>query len=329
MLIAGLVVTSVAGLIQSFSINYTMFVILEFLSAITAAGVYPSGFILGMEWAGVEHRVVVSSLIVLPYGMGIMLTGGLAAYARNFRLLLQLTYIPGFIVGVLMLCGSESLRWLLVKGEREKIMKILNKAAKVNNRQLSPESIEIVNKKCENAAANANLTKSKDIDNQNMLKVLFTTKMFVFRFVISSFSWIAAIFFTYGISIVSVTLNSDQYFTYIITALGTIPSSFFTILMLKYVGRPKCTSICFLIAGATIVLTKLVAESHPELAFFLIFTGKCFSTVALGIVYVHTTELWPTPLRQSLMGLSSTIGRVGSILAPLLPLLVRNSAENL
>lgn len=57
-----------------------------------------------------------------------------------------------------------------------------------------------------------------------------------------------------------------------------------------------------------------------RLALFLV--GKyCISIVVTG-VYVYTGELFPTRYRHRLFSFASTVGRLGSILAPLTPALV-------
>lgn len=42
---------------------------------------------------------------------------------------------------------------------------------------------------------------------------------------------------------------------------------------------------------------------------------------AFVIVYIYTTELFPTELRHSLLGFCSMFGRIGSMVAPQVPLL--------
>jgi OCT family organic cation transporter-like MFS transporter 4/5 len=44
--------------------------------------------------------------------------------------------------------------------------------------------------------------------------------------------------------------------------------------------------------------------------------GKLFVTGTFGIIYIYAAELYPTVLRSTGMGLSAVMGRVGSILAP-------------
>ena len=53
--------------------------------------------------------------------------------------------------------------------------------------------------------------------------------------------------------------------------------------------------------------------------------GKVAISGAFGVVYMFTAEIFPTKLRTSLLGLCSMVGRLGSMLAPLTPLLVSQS----
>lgn len=52
--------------------------------------------------------------------------------------------------------------------------------------------------------------------------------------------------------------------------------------------------------------------------------GKFGSTVAFTVLYIISSELFPTPLRHSLIGACSMFGRFGSMAAPQMPLLVCN-----
>jgi OCT family organic cation transporter-like MFS transporter 4/5 len=51
--------------------------------------------------------------------------------------------------------------------------------------------------------------------------------------------------------------------------------------------------------------------------------GKFFISIVLAIAYSFTAELFPTEIRSSMIGLCSTSGRIGGILAPILADVVR------
>jgi len=50
--------------------------------------------------------------------------------------------------------------------------------------------------------------------------------------------------------------------------------------------------------------------------------GKVGVTIGFAVIYFWSAEIFPTVLRNSLMGISSTFARVGSIFAPVIADLV-------
>lgn len=320
-LVIGLILSATTGVLESVAVNYTMFVLCEFLCAGVVCIIYPAAFILGMEWAETKHRVTVTCLVVLSYPFGQALTGIIAYYARNFRIYLRIAFIPAFVAAGLMYFASDSLRWLLVKGKQKKVESLLATAAKVNGRQLSTRTMDLVQEKCEliNVASEKGINQEK---NEGSLKTLLSRKPMIIRFLICSFCWITGTFVNYGVSITSVSLHEDKYISYMIVSIGGIPAGLFTYFLLKYMGRPKCISFSFLMTGAMIIIAKLLPKEYSTLALILFLAGKCFSLHSFTSVYIYTTELWPTPLRHTMMGLCSMLGRIGSIMAPLAPLLV-------
>lgn len=55
----------------------------------------------------------------------------------------------------------------------------------------------------------------------------------------------------------------------------------------------------------------------------LFLCGKFSVVVCFTGIYTYSLELFPTSVRGTLMGVGNTTARVGSMLAPLTPLLVR------
>lgn len=59
----------------------------------------------------------------------------------------------------------------------------------------------------------------------------------------------------------------------------------------------------------------------------LYLAGKVGATMSLNALYVYSAELFPTRARHRLLAACSTLGRLGAILAPLTPLLVRTPLQ--
>lgn len=51
--------------------------------------------------------------------------------------------------------------------------------------------------------------------------------------------------------------------------------------------------------------------------------GKFGATAATSTCYILSSEIFPTHLRHTLMAISSMFGRIGAMVAPQMPLLVR------
>lgn len=66
----------------------------------------------------------------------------------------------------------------------------------------------------------------------------------------------------------------------------------------------------------------MVDLTWPTTLLYLV--GKVAITQAFSGIYMYTSELFPTHARHSLLGFCSMVGRIGSIVAPQMPLLVNN-----
>lgn len=71
----------------------------------------------------------------------------------------------------------------------------------------------------------------------------------------------------------------------------------------------------------TIKFVFFSAMSWLKLTLFLL--GKLGSALCFTGMFTYCLELFPTSVRGSLVGFCNTIGRIGSMLSPLTPLLVR------
>lgn len=295
-----------------------MFVVFEFLDASFASAIYPAALILAMEWASTKRRVMVICLIVLSYPFGQVITAMIASYTHDFRLLLQALSVPSFLIISYYWLAPESLRWLLVNKRYNQTMETVERAARMNNIKLSQRTFDIIADKCKQDTENSD---SKNESESESLKVVFTSKLLLVRFIICTFCWVTCTFVTYGVSIASVSLQGDKYVNYIVVSLGAVPGVFLTFLMLSTLGRRWAICASLFVTGASILASKYLS-SYGVVSLIFFFIGKCFIHHSFTSLYVYTSELWPTNLRHRVMGICSMIARIGSITAPLTPLLV-------
>ncbi|KAK9678949.1 Sugar transporter [Popillia japonica] len=163
------------------------------------------------------------------------------------------------------------------------------------------------------------------------------------------FCWITCAFLFYGLTLNSVALAGNSYLDFILTALVEIPAYALTYVVVDRLGRRWSHFILTaLVEIPAYALTYVVVDRlgrrwsqsgsyfitaiacfvfifiHEEqstlrLCFYLL--GKFGATAAFTIIYVISSEIFPTPLRHSLMGACSMFGRIGSMVSPQMPLL--------
>lgn len=292
-----------------------MFAFLEFLTALVTSGSYMSIFILGMELVGRKKRAIGSVIISFVFSMGQVMLGLLAMYVRKYRLLLRIIYIPTFVVLSYIWIIPESIRYLLSKGRNQDAVAIIQRAAKVNGVKLSDKSLDSL-KECSGSDVVV-------VTKGNFLEVT-KSRILLLRLVNCCFCWFTNGFVYYGLSVQSVVLGGNKYVNFIMVSVGEIPAVALTYVLLQRVGRKWTLSMSMIVAGLVCILSEITpnTDSSGIIRLLLFFTGKCAISVSFYVLYVYTTELYPTFLRQSLMGICSAFGFIGSMLAPQTPLLV-------
>ncbi|VEN56066.1 unnamed protein product [Callosobruchus maculatus] len=141
-LIWGMVLCAICGIVRAFMPTYEWFLVFEFLDAAFGAGTYICGFVLGVELVGPKKRVLTGILSSSCYTFGEIFTAVAAWAVQSWRSLIFVLYSPIFLLISYIWLVPESVRWNLSKGRVEEAKKILRKAAKVNGKELSENTLE-------------------------------------------------------------------------------------------------------------------------------------------------------------------------------------------
>ena len=126
----------------------------------------------------------------------------------------------------------------------------------------------------------------------------------------SFFAWIPSLLVKQGLTI-------TQSFGYsIVIYASQIPGYFSAAFLNERIGRKAVVSTYMLLGGASAIA---LAFSHSELQ--IMFAGMSLSFFMNGAfagVYAYTPEIFPTAVRTTGTGSSSSFGRLGSVSAPIL-----------
>ncbi|XP_045535888.1 organic cation transporter protein isoform X2 [Papilio machaon] len=338
------VLPGVVGLARSFTQDYISYITLEFLDAVVGAGVYSSGFVLALEMVGINRRVLCGNIISSTFALGQALIALIAWAVPNWRTLTRIIYAPSPFFIIYYFLIEESVRWLLTKGKKKKAAKIIFKAAEVNKKKLSPETIRLlteetpveikqtdpVNPNSETLdpekmrAENSNPDKKvpENFEPPSVMLAVLKSRVLMTRLCICAFWWVTVTFIYYGLSINSVSLAGNSYINYILTSLIEIPGYGLSVITLDRFGRKKSIITAYFICGVSLIALPFIPTSMVWLQTSLNLFGKLCISMVFSSIYVYTGELYPTGLRHRMLAACSMTGRIGQMIAPQTPLLM-------
>lgn len=305
MLIFSILITGMVGIIKSFSTNYLMFIILEFLEPALGSGILSAAFILLMEISVSKHRILGASFISIMFAVGEVILGIIAYFIRDWRLLFQILYIPTILFISYYWLIPDSVRWLMVKGRNQEAIKILQTIGKINKKKLSKISIEeILNQKVEFPLQKC------ESDFRTFINSSLLT-----RLVICMFIWMTNTLVYYGLNLNSMLIEGSQHLNFILVCAIEIPAYILNNFISRQVGRRWTIFSSLLICGFSVFGSGFLSD-YPWIKLFLFLVGKFAIALSFVTTYVFTTELFPTNLRHRCIGICSMFGNVGAMVAP-------------
>ncbi|XP_060852099.1 organic cation transporter protein-like [Rhopalosiphum padi] len=331
-IIIGSVLAATCGILRGLSINYTMFLVLEFFDAFFSGGVYSATFIMGIGLVGAKHRVFASTVLSAYYPIGEALVGVLFWYVQDWRKFLIFVNLPGLCFALAYTIIPESVRWMITAGKINEAIEELKYIAKFNGKKLSEESLKKLeafrstNEK-EIEIEETRKRRTTSCSSQQAFKRAMTSKRIIFRLINCSFCWMINTLIYYGLSMSSGSIVGNRYGNFILCSLVEIPALFLVIKIMNNCGRRESQCATLLVCSSLCISIAFVPKHAVILNVLLYLIGKFSITISFVILYMYTAEMFPTEIRHSLLGICSMFGRIGSMVAPQTPLLVTYFGE--
>jgi len=300
------VVNVVSSILMAFSVNFIMFSILRFLVAATCV-VGGTTFVLMMEVVGPSYRVLMGCSFMYFWVAGYLLLAGFGYVIRDWQNLQMAIAFPLLIYLVFFCFFEESPRWLYSKGRTDEADRLMRKIAKINKKEY-PEKIEVI------VSHGTKPVYIWDVCRYPVLRL---------RVVIVYFIWFVCSLVYFGLSLDATGMEGNSYINFVLLGAVELPAYVFCHIGLDRIGRQYSAAGSMLLGGASLLLTIAVPSSigYQWLSIGLTIVGKFSISAAFAIMYVYTTELFPTVVRNSGLGSASCIARVGGIVAPQMALL--------
>ncbi|XP_039759613.1 solute carrier family 22 member 3-like [Pararge aegeria] len=299
------------GVIRSFSVNYTMYVVLQLVQTVLGSGVYTTAVVLVTELLGPKYRFIGVTLMSL-FSLGQVMIGGVYWLIGYWRYATLALYVPCLFMIVYYWLLSESIRWLLVKKKYAEARKIIETIARLNKRTISDKSMEALLKPPE--------APPQQVTKAGLVRSLIRSPTLLRRVCTTPIWWIAGTFVYYGLSINSTGLSDTVYLNYMLTCAVEIPGCYAGAFMVHKVGRKATLSSGFFLSALCNILFVIMPAGSMFTARLITYLlGKVAVTIAMNCLYLYTSELYPTEYRHTLLAFSSTVGRLGTTVAPLTP----------
>jgi len=324
MLVVAIICSAGGSLAGAFMPEYYSYVLFRMIAGAGAEGCFLIPFTLSMEVVGIKERVpclpwvtyntLLANFISVPLAGGESLISALGYALKDWRTLQWVSSAGCLAVSVIWFLLPESPRWLISNEKYKEAKALVLKAGKRNGVKISEHLLEAPNQGT-NESKDIEKVEEKPDDGQYSLSDLFhpsiriiTVAMFV--------CWPVITLLYYGISysVDKIHLTDDVFLSYILISLIEIPSYLFLVVMMDVWGRKPLFVFSMLVPGVACICAAFLKEGVVFM--ILVLVGKFCASAAFNITYMYTAELFPTNIRNSAIGICSTMARFGGIAAP-------------
>eukprot|EP00092_Neocalanus_flemingeri_P029890 GFUD01032455.1.p1 GENE.GFUD01032455.1~~GFUD01032455.1.p1 ORF type:complete len:556 (+),score=67.08 GFUD01032455.1:172-1839(+) len=280
--------TMIFGVSVAFSTSMMIFTLLRWCVAVCSVSMFTCGYVYCMEIVGGNWGTYIGIGLEIPWSFAYMLIPLVSwifpawnqftiAVSIPVILMIILLSIPGMV--------PESPRWLLIQGRIDDADKILNRASKMNGKNIEKTKIS---------------TEKPGLRRSTLIMYyLFFTNSFVY----------------YGLTLNSGSLiPGDLHINIIVSAILEILANVLTIFSFIYAGRRLSVCISMFIGGFCLIIIPAVSATIGKTILAQI--GRFTITGSFSMVFVYAVEIFPTVVRNVGLGSSSMFARIGSIIAP-------------
>ena len=307
-LVIAMFLVSLATCLTALAGSSTALLALRFFTGLGIGVLLPTSFVLMSEYAPLRRRTFLVLLMACGYAVGAAAGGLITAELLNFYTW-QSIFVVGGVLPLLLgmslwLWLPESPRFLATKkGVDDKISVILRK---LNSQLIIPENSQF---KINTDAPRGSFL-ALFADGRGWVTPLLWALLF-FNFIPLNFlnSWLPVILNEAGLPIqraVRITTTFQMGGLVAIISLG---------LVADWLGTTK--SLFLILVTSAIAISLIGYVSHAALAPIVGLAGFCVIG-GQNILFALSASTYPTPIRSTGAGWAQGIGRIGSIVGPML-----------
>ncbi|PVD20203.1 hypothetical protein C0Q70_20699 [Pomacea canaliculata] len=345
--------------------TYPIFAVLKVVVGFFQQGVVTGVATMGIELFTLESRVLIVVVSNLFWAVG---TTSMALFAFLLRhaswRVLQYTLSGVSLLTFLLQFWlvDESFRWLAANGKVEDALQMLRRAARINGKNIdsildNPDRWQQLSSSSDSEGDSAHLSvtnASTEVVSSHLAKNLsghvttqfgqrtrpltvldiFRHKRLLINAFVTYYSWITVAFVFFTLYMTSTSYVGDPYLNYFLTAVMEMPSCIILYFLINRFGRKKSVQMSYAFTAVSLFAS---ATCRPFSGIYIVGTlsavfamfGMLGGSAAFSGLFFYTPEYFPTNLRQQALGTSSTMGRIGGMVAPFMKNLAKTKGREL
>lgn len=304
----------IVGVASTFSPNVYIYALSQLALATLFKPATLSATVYGMEISSTKQRAIGGIGYNITCGLGIIIMGGVAAIFtdwKSFQIAASLAFIPFIIFGIFI---PESPRWLISKGKVTEAKAILKKMAKYNHSDIKDEEIA--------ECLHDNNNTISDTEKKISPLEIFARPYMRLVTVCTMIVWFGATMVYYGLCLNSGALFGNVYINHSLGGVMEFVACVSLLYLIPKFGNRTMALVTLSLSTVSCLLSTIAiyigtgVKAFEICGLVLAMIGRFSSSAAFAVLYMFTLELFPTPGRNTALGLSSMAGRIGSIVTP-------------
>ncbi|XP_030201039.1 organic cation transporter protein isoform X2 [Gadus morhua] len=308
-MLMGLAFQAAFGVGAALAPNLYVYALLRFLVGSGVSATLINAFVLGTEWTGPKRRMLAGLTTDFCFGLGYVLLAPAAYLLRDWRHLQLAISAPCFLFVFYLWVLPRSARWLLANQRTEEAGLLIRRAARLNRQPLQEDLLT------------QQLLDTVERRRHTLLDLVRTPAMRK-QSLIVFYLWFVTILIYYGMSFNISDFGDNLYLGHLLFGLVEVPAR--TMVLFTVNRSRRLTQAGSLVLGGLACLVLVLVPHSEELTPVRMAIGlvvKFGATASFSVIYIYSAEIFPTVIRQNGIGMGSTWGRLGGVLAPVVHLL--------
>ncbi|XP_071115287.1 organic cation transporter protein-like [Haliotis cracherodii] len=305
MIMVSVILHIVTAISTAFVPSFQFLGLLYCINGMSGMAIWGNAFVVGVELVGPSKRVLTGIVCEILWTCGSFITATLAYFVRDWQRLQLILSVPTILFVAYYWLMPESPRWLISKKKYEEADRILRHAAKVNKKSLPFDifSEDMLEQKTEEP-----------------LWRIFAYPNLAVRSLVMIFNWFVVSIGFYGLGLNVANLGGSVYTNFFISSVAELVGHVASLLLLDRIGRKSflCTTMILggLCCTATILPVLYGDVSLSWLTIALALTGRGFAVASFDVIWLYSSELFPTVIRNSALAAANIFGRAGGTISP-------------